>query len=293
MPQRTRREGRRRFGPLASLGFVALLCLIPLRAGADGFDLVMDEAGAAMGELATQFSLGTLAIHAEHKEYLAYLNASAEGTAEDPLARHSRFTASGRFSLDTGVDLPLGFEADYRSFASGLQEIDISIQSGLALPGLAVTNDLAMQRTFAETGEPGQNLDGSLSFGFDWLGARHEGRLDYELMPVTEATELALSSSWALTSAIEAAIDLSHRPGDSFSEAQLALNQAYGPFSLGTDFAADNLGGYSLGISLSLSLTPSPQAQEWRLSSLLAAVETRRPSSVQDSFGILAITSGE
>ncbi len=293
MQQGTWRLEARCHRSLAGLGVATLICLMPWHAAADGLDLVMNQDGSAIGELATQFTLGPLDIQAEHKEYLGNFSGSGSSTSEELLARESRFTAAGHITVQSNVELPFRFEADYQSFTSGQHDLDTTLLSGLALPGLEVSNQLALEQTFLEDAAPTQSLDGVLGFAFDWLGARHEGRLDYDLMPVTEATELAFSSNWILGNALEAAIDLRHRPLDSVSEAQLALNRSYGPFSLGSDFAADNQGGYTFGISLSLSLAPAPQTPEWRLSSLLATLGTRPRSSIQDSFGILAITEAE
>lgn len=260
---------------------------------ADGVDLVMDDSGAAIAELGMGFDLGPMQVLAEHKEYLAYLTRAGEDAPSDPMARRTTLSASALIGLTEGAGLPLTLQGEHQHYSSGDQDIDLSLESGLQLPGLQFAARLDMNQEFGADGASAQSWEGRLSLGFDWLGGSHEGSLDYDLVPTYQATEMAFSSFWPLADGVDAAFDLTHRPLDSLSEMAIGVNRRYGPFLLESDFSADNTGAFELGFSVSMSLAPEPAPPELRLSTLLSSLSNpARQSLVQDSFGILAITEG-
>ncbi|WP_299616174.1 hypothetical protein [Pelagibius sp.] len=274
------------------ISLTLLLALATTSLGhSEELDLVMDGDGSAMGEVSTRFDLGPLHLLAEHREYFASLNLSQADEADDPLARHSRVSAAARFDLGQAVELPLTFSGDFRSFASGKHSFDFAVTGSLHLPRLNIGAALDLAQDFQAGGTAEGAADGELTFGFDWMGARHEGQLEFDVLPQRQLTELSLASRWSLERGLEAALDLTHDPLASHSEARLGLDQHLGPFTFGSDFAADSGGGYSVGITFALDLGPAPAAPEWRLSSLLTALQTNaRRTAVQDSFGLLSIS---
>lgn len=261
----------------------------------DGLDLVMDEAGAATGEVTARLDLGPLRLTALHQEHLARLNI-AEGKSDsddetaDRVTRQSWLSMSGRFGLADGVSLPLGLSGEYLQRQSGQQDLKVSVDGGLTFPQLRIGSRLSMDQGFAADGETTQAIEGELSFGFDWMGGDHQGRIDYGIMPDGQITELAFGSRWPLNNGIGATIDVSHKPASALSEASLGLDQRFGPFLIGSDLSADSSGGYAIGFTLSLDLGPAAVVQEWRLSRLLANLQaSRNNTAVRDSFGILAV----
>jgi len=235
---------------------------------------VIDDSGSTTAEIGAGIDLGPLHILAEHKEYLAYLTRSGESAPSDPVARRTSLSASAVFDLGESTDLPLSLSGEHQHFASGQQEIDVSLESGVQLPGLQFAARLDMNQEFGSANSATQTWEGRLSFGFDWLGGSHEGSLDYDLMPTSRATEFAFGSHWPLRHGVEAALDISHSPLDSLSEMEFGLSQRYGPFKVESDISADSEGDYALGFSLSLSLAPAPAPSEWRLSTLFSSLNS-------------------
>ena len=277
-------------GVLIRLTLLLFLATASLAHGEE-LDLVMDGDGSAMGEVSTRFDIGPLHLHAEHREYFAALNLSQDDAADDPLARHSRMSAAARFDFGQAVELPLTFSGDYRSFVSGKHSFDFAVTGSLHLPRLNIGAALDLAQDFQAGGAAEGVADGELTFGFDWLGARHEGQLDFDVLPQRRLTELSLASRWSLERGLDAALDLTHDPLASHSEARLGLDQRLGPFTFGSDFSADSGGAYSVGITFALDLGPAPGVPEWRLSTLLSALQSNaRRTAVQDSFGLLSIT---
>lgn len=277
-------------GVLISLTLLLALATASLGHGEE-LDLVMDGNGSAMGEVSSRFDLGPLHLLTEHREYFAALNLSQDDAADDPLARHSRMSAAARVDLSQDVALPLTFSGDYRSFASGKHSMDFALAGSLRLPQLNIGAALDLAQDFQAGGTAEGAADGGLSFDFDWMGARHEGQLDFDLVPQPQLTELSLASRWSLERGLDATLDLTHDPLASHSEARLGLDQRLGPFTFGSDFSADSGGGYSVGITFALDLGPAPAAPEWRLSTLLTALQTNaRRTAVRDSFELLSIT---
>lgn len=269
-----------------------LLCLSPVPSQAEGLDLVMEDGGLATGELSARVSLGPVTFSLEHREYLAYLNAD-ETAPDDPVERRSRLDAAGHFQVLGGFALPVTFSGAYDQHESGKQALDFELSGGLDLPGLRVGAELELGNSFGAEAEPTQDLEGSLSFGFDWLGGRHSGRLDYGVVPNGEITELALSSQLPIAEGLEAAVDLMHDPADQLSEARIGLDQRQGPFVLSTEFSTKSDGAYALGFSFTVDLAPSAPAPELRLSALLANLrENVRREVVSDSFGLLSLGEG-
>lgn len=285
---------RTRIGCLAA-GFTLLqLCANTTAGLAEGLDLVIDDSGSTTAEIGAGIDLGPLHILAEHKEYLAYLTRSGESAPSDPVARRTSLSASAVFDLGESAEFPLFLSGEHQHFASGQQELDVSLESGLLLPGLQFAARLDMNQEFGSAGDAAQTWEGRLSFGFDWLGGSHQGSLDYDLMPTSRATEIAFGSRWPILDDAEATLDISHSPLDSLSEMEFGLSQRYGPFKVESDFSADSEGDYALGFSLSLSLAPAPAASEWRLSSLFSSLNsTTQQDLVRDSFGITAITASD
>ncbi|HIP79995.1 MAG TPA: hypothetical protein EYH07_16230 [Kiloniellaceae bacterium] len=274
--------------PAGALAFL-ILSLEPVPAQADGLDFVMGDDGLATGELSASVSLGPVTFSLEHQEYLAYLSAD-ETAPDDPVERRSRLNAAGSLQMLGGVALPLSFSGAYDQHESGKQALDFALSGGMNLPNLRFAAELDLGNSFGAEAEPTQDLEGSLSFGFDWLGGRHSGRLDYGVVPNGEITELALSSHLPIADGLEAAVDLIHDPTDQLSEARIGLDQRQGPFVLSTEFSTKSDGAYALGFSFTVDLAPSAAAPELRLSSLLANLrETVRREVVADSFGLLSL----
>ncbi|WP_422366696.1 hypothetical protein [Pelagibius sp.] len=261
----------------------------------DGLDLVMDEGGAATGEVTARLNLGPLRLTALHQEHLARLNiADGQSDGEDETAnrvtRQSRLGMSGSFGVAEGVTLPLGLSGEYRQRQSGQQDLDVAVDGGLTFPHLRIGTRLSIDQGFAADGETTQTIGGGLSFGFDWMGGDHQGRIDYGILPDRQITELAFGSRWPMNDGIGATIDVTHKPASALSEASVGLDQRFGPFLIGSDLSADSAGGYAIGFTLSLDLGPAPAVQEWRLSSLLANLQrSRSNTAVRDSFGIPAV----
>ncbi|NIA67258.1 hypothetical protein HBA54_01480 [Pelagibius litoralis] len=252
----------------------------------NGLDLVVNNTGFATGEIGAQFDLGPLRVQAEHKEYLAYLNQAGDG---DPVTRRSRLGTSGSFDLGEGVSIPLGLNGEYQQSRSGQQDLDVSLESGLNLPQMRVGTRFFLEQDLSAESDAGQALGGDVTVGFDWMGARHEGGIGYDVFPSGQLTELVFGSHWPLNNGFEATLDFTHEVLESRSEARIGLDQRFGPFVIGSDLSADSAGGYTLGFTLSLNLGPAPKAQEWRLSSLLSALQgSRGDAAVRDSFGIPA-----
>lgn len=261
----------------------------------DGLDLVMDEAGAATGEVKARFNLGPLRLTALHHEHLARLSIAeskpdGEDETADRVTRQSRLGMSGSFGLADGVSLPLGLSGEYRQHRSGQQDLDVAVDGGLSFPHLSIGTRLSIDQGFASDGETTQAVAAGLSFGFDWMGGDHQGRIDYGILPDGQVTELAFGSRWPLNDGIGASIDVTHKPASALSEASVGLDQRFGPFLIGSDLSADSAGGHAIGFTLSLDLGPAPELQEWRLSSLLANLQrSRNSTAVRDSFGITAV----
>ncbi|WP_299392504.1 hypothetical protein [Pelagibius sp.] len=252
----------------------------------------MEDGGLATGELSARVSLGPVTFSLEHREYLAYLN-DDETAPDDPVARRSRLNAAGHFQVLSGFALPVSFSGAYDQHDSGEQALDFAFSSGLDLPGLRFAAELELGNSFGAEAEPTQNLEGSLSIGFDWLGGRHSGRLDYGVVPRGEIAELALSSQLPIAAGLKAAVDLIHDPTDQLSEARIGLDQRQGPFVLSTEFSTKSDGAYALGFSFTVDLAPIAPAPELRLSTLLANLrENVRREVVSDSFGLLSLGEG-
>ncbi|WP_420348354.1 hypothetical protein [Pelagibius sp.] len=274
--------------------FVLFVLALPLASPqADGLDFVMDDGGSAIGEFSASTSFGPLTVSANHKEYLAALG-DDEGAADDPIERRSRLNAKGRIQVQDEIILPLSFTGAYDQHESGEQSLDFELSGGVELPHLRFGSEIALGNSFGAGTAPTQDLEGSLSFGFDWLGARHSGRVDYGLVPSGEITELALSSSLPMAAGLEAAVDLIHDPLDQLSEARIALDHRQGPFVLSTELSTKSDGAYAVGFSFSVNLAPLQAAPEWRLSTLLAGLRAHtRREVVSDSFGLLSLGGTE
>ncbi len=260
----------------------------------EGFDLVMDEGGAATGEMTARLNLGPVSLVALHQEYLARLtvtddNPNSGDDTADSVTRKSRLSMSGGIALGEGVTLPVGLTGEYRQRRSGRQDLDLVLDSGLTFPQLSIGSRFSFDQGFGSEGAATPAVDGRLSFGFDWLGAGHLGRIDYGIVPNGQVTEMAFGSRWPLNEGVGASIDITHKPASALSEASFGLDQRFGPFLIGSDLSADSAGGYAIGFTLSLDLGGAPEVQEWRLSNLLAGLQRGGSSAaVHDSFGIPA-----
>ncbi len=230
----------------------------------------MDASGQATAEFSAGLELGAVSISAEHGEHLIDLTRAGEPAPSDPLARRSRISASGDFELGRGSVLPIALNSAHGHFSSGTQELDATLESGLHVPGVRFAARLNLNQEFG-TADSAANLDGRFGFSLDWLGGRHQGRLDYDFVPTSQATEVAFESQWPLGADAQAGLDLSYRPREARSELEVGLNQDYGPFSLGSDISADSAGAFAIGFSLSFSLAPASTPSEWRLSNLLSS----------------------
>ena len=286
---------RRTLASCLTAGFtLSQLCIFTTPGRAEGLDLVMSDDGSTTAEIGTRFDLGPLQVLAEHREYLTFLTLSGERNPTDAVARSTSLSASAQFDVAEGATLPVAMRGEHEHFGSGRQGLDISLESGLRLPGLRIAARFDMSRDLGPDTDASQAVEGRLSIGFTWLGGRHEGSIDYEMIPTGQATAFAFGSSWSFGGGTAAALDFSHRPLNSLSELEVGLNQRYGPFTLTSDFSADSLGDYALGFGVSLNLAPTPAPSEWRLSTLLAQLtRAARQSHVQDSFGILSIDESD
>ena len=266
--------------------------------GAD-FDLALHVSDQPYGEAAIATELGGVALSVRHVEYFDDLSHTQDENAEseaDPLLRSSRVEGRRRFALGDSagagfdVSMPLGFSMVLDERQSGYQELRVTAESGVDLPGLHLAHSFTVTDSFATDGSEARHSVGRLNLGFDFLGGTQEGFVEYDAMPLTQVTMVGARSEWTLDARTSTEVALTHRPLEGISEARVGLRQPFGPFDLTSDVAADSLGGYAVGLTLALPLGQTPEASTWSLADLLAAfAAARQPRGwtpgPPDSFG--------
>ncbi|MEQ8357753.1 MAG: hypothetical protein RH942_19625 [Kiloniellaceae bacterium] len=262
-------EGRRRCR--AAAGLLALL-ISSGPALAENFDVAVQGSEVPFGEFSALADVGGVVLSARHREYLTYLNRAyvKDDKPENPLQRRSDFESTAAVDLASELEMPLSLGIAVEQWQSGALDLRMTGRGGLRLPGLAIDHRLTITTSFAADGQRHRSGTGQLALGFDFLGGVQEGIVEYDAAPIAQITAYRLNSDWRFGADGAALVSVGHRPLTAVSEARVGLRRTVGPFRLTTDVAADSLGAYSIGVSVTLDLGATPAPSAWRLSSMLA-----------------------
>ncbi|MEO3430019.1 hypothetical protein AAFN88_14245 [Pelagibius sp. CAU 1746] len=249
---------------------------LPAASLADGFDLALRGSAEPIGELSAHRDVGPFALTLRHSEYLAYLNRDYRDSdgEENPLVRRSEIGATGNLDLGARSALPYGLGFALDEWENGERELRVTGQGGLVLGGMRAVHRLTLAARYGADGGASPNGGGRLSLTGEAFGGRHDGVVEYDVLPQRRITRLGLNSDWRLEDGGVVVAGLDHRPLDRVSEARFGFRRPLGAFEMTSNVAADSTGAYSLGLSFSLALNDTPEAPVWRLSSMLSALRT-------------------
>jgi hypothetical protein len=249
----------------------------------DHIDLALEASESPVGALAADFGLGPVDLNLQHSRSVGGLGQpSLYGRPKaNPLARSSLADAGAVMDLAGGVTMPMGVSFGLDEWEEGNRNLRLIVRHALQLSDLQLAHRTTFINSFAADGTDTRRNAGRLALGLYLLGGHQEGVLEYDAAPLAQVSQLLLNTNWALADGAAAVVGLTHRPLTALSEARIGFRQPVGDFTMTSDVAADNGGGYGAGLRFSLPLGPTPKPETWSLSTLVANLRAERQPSVR------------
>ena len=242
-------------------------------------------------EFMANFEFGRVEMNLQHVEYLRGMRGPNlyGGRNTNRLVRSSLMNTGSLVDLGPEADMPLGLSLAFDERVRGNRELRLTARNGLRLSELQLDHSLTVIDSFAADGTESRRSAGRLLLGFDLFGGHHEGLMEYDAAPLTQATHLNMTSEWRFAGGRTAVVGFSHRPLVEIAETRLGFRQPIGAFQMTSDLVADSQGGYALGLGVSLPLGPAPKAESWNLSSLISTLRAERLPEVSPSLDDLPL----
>lgn len=247
----------------------------------ENIDLALEATNNPAGELAGNFAFGQFDMNLHHREFMGGMaQPHLYGRPKNnPLVRSSLANTETSVDLAPAATMPLGVSLGLDEWDEGNRNLRLIAHKGLHLPELRLDHRLTMTTSLTADGTESRRSAGRLRLGFDLLGGQQEGVVDYEAAPLARATQFSMNSKWKFGGGGSALLGVTHRPLVEISEARIGYRQPVGGFQMTSDLVGDSLGGYALGLALSLPLGPRADDRSWSLSTLVADLRAEREAS--------------
>ena len=248
----------------------------------ENIDLALEASNNPVGEMVANFGVGAVDLNLQHSEFMGGMGQPHlyGRPNNNPLARSSLVNARTQVDLADGLAMPTGLSFGLDEWDEGNRNLRLILSNGLQLSDLRLDHRTTLTNRFAADGTETQRGAGRLALGFNLIGGRQEGAMEYDATPLARLTHLRLNSEWGFDGGGAAVAGFTHRPLRKLSEARLGFRQPVDGFAMTSDMVADSRGGYGVGLQFSLPLKPAPKRETWSLSSLVANLRAERQPSV-------------